>query len=148
MNQYDLSRYVTAQQRDYQSALTEIKNGKKVSHWMWYIFPQIRGLGKSSTSQFYAIQSLDEAKAFLEHPYLGHNIIEISEALLSLDTSDAYEVFGKPDNMKLKSSMAFRPSARSAPSFRTVLSTAQNSFILFRPLMILRRRWNFQVPRF
>ena len=67
MNQYDLSRYVTAQQRDYQSALTEIKNGKKVSHWMWYIFPQIRGLGKSSTSQFYAIQSLDEAKAFLEH---------------------------------------------------------------------------------
>lgn len=97
MNQYDLSRYVTAQQRDYQSALTEIKNGKKVSHWMWYIFPQIRGLGKSSTSQFYAIQSLDEAKAFLEHPYLGHNIIEISEALLSLDTSDTKVILGMTD---------------------------------------------------
>ena len=122
MNQYDLSRYVTAQQRDYQSALTEIKNVKKVSHWMWYIFPQIRGLGKSSTSQFYAIQSLDEAKAFLEHPYLGHNIIEISEALLSLDTSDAYEVFGKPDDKKLCSSMTLFAIASEGPSiFQKVL---------------------------
>ena len=128
MNQYDLSRYVTAQQRDYQSALTEIKNGKKVSHWMWYIFPQIRGLGKSSTSQFYAIQSLDEAKAFLEHPYLGHNIIEISEALLSLDTSDAYEVFGKPDNMKLKSSMTLFARASQKIHIRIRLRTVNQLF--------------------
>ena len=128
LNQYDLSRYVTAQQRDYQSALTEIKNGKKVSHWMWYIFPQIRGLGKSSTSQFYAIQSLDEAKAF----------IEISEALLSLDTSDAYEVFGKPDNMKLKSSMTlFARASEDNQVFLNVLDRYFKGKRDFRTLKIL-----------
>ena len=138
LNQYDLSRYVTAQQRDYQSALTEIKNGKKVSHWMWYIFPQIRGLGKSSTSQFYAIQSLNEARAFLEHPYLGHNIIEISEALLSLDTSDAYEVFGKPDNMKLKSSMTlFARASEDDQVFLNVLDKYFKGKRDFRTLKIL-----------
>ena len=105
MNQYDLSRYVTAQQRDYQSALTEIKNGKKVSHWMWYIFPQLKGLGRSYTSDFYGIENLDEAKAFLQDPYLGKNLQEIAAALLELDNDNATQIMGRPDDMKLKSSM-------------------------------------------
>ena len=105
---------------------------------MWYIFPQIRGLGKSSISQFYAIQSLDEARAFLEHPYLGHNIIEISEALLSLDTSDAYEVFGRPDNMKLKSSMTlFARASEDNQVFLNVLDKYFKGKRDFRTLKIL-----------
>ena len=83
---YDLNRFVTAQQSDYQTALSEIKSGRKRSHWMWYIFPQVKGLGKSSTSQYYGISSIQEAEAFLEHPILGHNLIEISEALLTLES--------------------------------------------------------------
>ena len=105
MNQYDLSRYVTAQQRDYQSALTEIKNGKKVSHWMWYIFPQIAGLGMSPTSQFYAIANLEEAKAYLKDPVLGAHTLELCQALLQLKSRDAAAIFGWPDDMKLKSCM-------------------------------------------
>ena len=70
-NSFDLSRFTKAHRYSYQTALSEIKNGRKTSHWMWYIFPQMRGLGRSDTSKYYAIQSLDEAKAFLKDPYLG-----------------------------------------------------------------------------
>ena len=121
-NAYDLSRFADAHRQDYPRALAEIRNGRKQSHWMWYIFPQIRGLGISSTSQFYAIQSLDEAKAFLEHPYLGENLLEISQALLLLDTNHARTVFGSPDDMKLRSSMTlFRQAAPDQPVFQAVL---------------------------
>ena len=102
---YDLSRFVYAHQRDYQTALAEIKSGRKISHWMWYIFPQIKGFGFSSMSQLYAITDADEARAFLADPYLGTNLREICEALYGLETSDALEVFGSPDDMKLCSSM-------------------------------------------
>ena len=101
----DLSRFTKAHNHSYQSALAEIRNSKKFSHWMWYIFLQIHGLGRSSTSQYYAIQSLDEAAAFLQDPYLGRNLREICHVLLSLETNNATEVFGKPDDRKLKSSM-------------------------------------------
>ena len=95
-------------------------------------------VGKKQYFQFYAIQSLDEAKAFLEHPYLGHNIIEISEALLSLDTSDAYEVFGKPDNMKLKSSMTlFARASEDNQVFLNVLDRYFKGKRDFRTLKIL-----------
>ncbi len=102
---YDLSRFVIAHQRDYQTALSEIKGGRKTSHWMWYIFPQIEGLGFSSMSQLYAIKDDGEAKAFLDDPYLGANLREICEVLYGLGTSDALEVFGRPDDMKLCSCM-------------------------------------------
>lgn len=102
---YDLSRFTGAHRRDYSTALREIQAGRKRSHWMWYIFPQVRGLGFSSTAQFYAISDLGEAKAFLNDPYLGHNLREISSALLELETNDASLVFGFPDDMKLRSSM-------------------------------------------
>nr|MDE7245488.1 DUF1810 domain-containing protein [Oscillospiraceae bacterium] len=86
MDSFDtLARFVTAQQQDYPQALAEIQNGRKRSHWMWYIFPQIRGLGKSRTSQMYAIQNLEEAETFLAHPFLGKNLLEISQALVLLD---------------------------------------------------------------
>lgn len=104
-NSFDLSRFTKAHRYSYQTALSEIKNGRKTSHWMWYIFPQMRGLGRSDTSRYYAIQSLDEAKAFLKDPYLGKNLLEISNTLLALDTNNATEVFGKPDDWKLKSCM-------------------------------------------
>lgn len=103
--EYDLSRFAIAHQRNYQQALAEIKNGKKLSHWMWYIFPQLKGLGRSSTSDYYGIRDLGEAKVFLQDEYLGSHLLEISNVLLQLDCNDAKIVMGKPDNMKLKSCM-------------------------------------------
>ena len=100
-----LERFVKAQQYDYDTALREIRGGRKRSHWMWYIFPQLKGLGYSSTSQYYGIRDLDEAKAYLQHPVLGPRLVEISEALLTLDTDDASAVMGYPDNLKLHSCM-------------------------------------------
>ncbi len=105
MREFSLSRFTLAHQNDFETALREIKSGKKYSHWMWYIFPQIYGLGYSYTSQYYAIQSLEEAKAFLADPYLGRNLISICEVLIKLESNDALEVFGSPDNMKLQSCM-------------------------------------------
>ena len=87
--EYDLSRFASAPQRDYQQALAEIKNRRKLSHWMWYIFPQLKGLERSSISDYYGIRDLDEAKAFLQDEYLGSHLLEISNVLLQLDCNDA-----------------------------------------------------------
>lgn len=103
--EYDLQRFISAHRQDYATALREIKNGRKVSHWMWYIFPQMKGLGKYATSQLYGIGSLEEAAAYLADPYLGGHMYEICDALLQLDTGNAHAVFGSPDNLKLRSSM-------------------------------------------
>lgn len=105
MDNFDVFRFIEAHRLSYQSALTEIRSGRKISHWMWYIFPQIQGLCRSSISQYYAIQSLSEAAAFLKDPYLGNNLVETCQLLLSLKTNNATEVFGRPDHIKLKSSM-------------------------------------------
>ena len=104
-NASDISRFTQAHRTSYQEALSEIKRGRKTSCWMWYIFPQIGGLGYSSTSRYYAIKDLDEARAFLQDPYLGGNLIEISRVLLTLDTNNATAVFGRPDDLKLHSCM-------------------------------------------
>ena len=101
----DLQRFKEAQKRDFDTALSEIRRGRKRSHWMWYIFPQIQGLGFSSTSAYYAIQNMAEAEDFLNDPYLGANLRTISEALLELDTDDPYQIFGSPDHLKLLSCM-------------------------------------------
>lgn len=100
-----VKRFEKAQQRDYETALGEIRSGQKRSHWMWYIFPQLKGLGRSPTAQYYGIADQEEAREFLNHPVLGTHLKEISRALLELTTSDADEVFGFPDNLKLCSSM-------------------------------------------
>lgn len=100
-----LDRFHDAQQHTYATALDEIKHGRKENHWMWYIFPQIVGLGRSAISQKYAIKDMKEARLYLEDETLRKNLIEISEALLQLDTDDATEIMGWPDDMKLQSSM-------------------------------------------
>lgn len=100
-----LERFIEPQEQDYEQALKEIRNGRKVSHWIWYIFPQLRGLGKSYMSDYYGIRDLDEAKAFLQDPYLGKHLQKISEALLNLDNDNATQIMGRPDDMKLRSSM-------------------------------------------
>jgi uncharacterized protein (DUF1810 family) len=100
---YLLNRFVRAQKDDYEQALSEIKNGRKRSHWIWYIFPQFDGLGFSSTSKHYAIKSLDEAKAYVAHPVLGPRLLACSEAAVAIDGRSATAIFGSPDDMKLKS---------------------------------------------
>ena len=100
---YDLARFVRAQERDYEQALSEIRSGQKKSHWMWYIFPQFDGLGFSSTSRRYAIRSVAEAEAYLGHPILGPRLVEIAEAAAGVEGRSAFEVFGSPDDMKLRS---------------------------------------------
>jgi uncharacterized protein (DUF1810 family) len=122
INAINLQRFVDAQQSDYSLALSEIKNGKKRSHWMWYIFPQILGLGSSETSRFYAIKSMNEAEAFLRHPLLGKRLIEICNALVQLSRNDAREIFGSPDDLKLQSSMTlFSILPEADPVFNKVL---------------------------
>ena len=103
---YDLNRFVQAQKQDYATALDEITQGQKYSHWMWYIFPQIEGLGRSHIAQKYAIRNTDEAKTYLADLVLGARLVECCEVLLDLDSSyTASEIFGFPDDLKLKSSM-------------------------------------------
>lgn len=101
----DLERFLIAQQTYYRTALKEIKSGKKKSHWMWFIFPQIVGLGYSETARYYAIKDMNEAKTYMEDYTLSRNLIEISQALLEVTSDDATAVIGWPDNLKLKSSM-------------------------------------------
>jgi uncharacterized protein (DUF1810 family) len=100
---YDLSRFLSAQDQNYQQALAEIKRGRKRSHWMWYIFPQIDGLAFSSTSKLYAIKSLEEARAYLDHPVLGPRLLACAEGAAGVEGQSATEIFGSPDDMKLRS---------------------------------------------
>ena len=102
---HNLQRFIDAQATAYPTALSEIMSGRKRSHWMWYIFPQIQGLGFSEVSKFYALQNLTEAEAYLNHPILGKRLIEICQELLNLVDTDATEIFSFPDDLKLKSSM-------------------------------------------
>ena len=117
-----LDRFLEAHELMYETALKEIKNGKKKSHWMWYIFPQLRGLGKSRMSYVYGINGIEEAKAYLEHPVLSARLIEITEALLTHKDKDIYDIMGDIDDMKLKSSMTlFALVSEEHPLFHQVL---------------------------
>ena len=101
---YQLNRFVAAQRAIYDAALGEIRSGHKQSHWMWFIFPQIDGLGSSPTARHYAIKSRDEAAAYLQHPLLGARLLECAEAVLSITGRSAREILGSPDDLKLRSS--------------------------------------------
>src|ERR1043165_4082778 len=103
--EYNLKRFEDAQESKFQNAMDEIKNGRKQSHWMWFIFPQMAGLGFSETSKFYAIKDIIEAGLYLEHKILGSRLIKISEELLKIEGKTAREIFGSPDDLKLKSCM-------------------------------------------
>ena len=100
---HELRRFVRAQESDYDQALAEIKSGKKRTHWMWYVFPQIDGLAFSATSKRYAIKSLAEAKAYLDHPILGPRLLECAEAVVGVEDRSVAEIFGSPDDLKLRS---------------------------------------------
>ncbi|MBQ3661424.1 MAG: DUF1810 domain-containing protein [Firmicutes bacterium] len=137
---YDLSRFLEAQNNSYDTALREIRAGRKRSHWMWYIFPQIRGLGYSAMAQHYAIRDLGEAREYLRHPLLGPRLIEISEALLALDQSDPRRVMGSPDDLKLRSCMTlFQCAAPDQPVFGKVLDKFYGGRPDERTLEILNR---------
>jgi uncharacterized protein (DUF1810 family) len=103
-DRFELDRFVQAQEGDYERALSEIGGGRKRSHWVWYIFPQYEGLGFSSISQLYAIKSVKEAEAYLKHPVLGPRLTECATAALRVEGRSASEIFGSPDDMKLRSS--------------------------------------------
>jgi uncharacterized protein (DUF1810 family) len=103
-DRFDLARFVRAQDDVYAQALAEIRAGQKRSHWMWFVFPQVAGLGSSAMAQRYAIASLAEARAYLEHPALGPRLIECAEAACAVDGRSAFEIFGSPDDLKLCSS--------------------------------------------
>ena len=123
MKTYDLERFLRKQEYDYPVALREIRAGHKQSHWIWYIFPQLKGLGTSDYANFFGIEDADEARAYLEHPVLGARLIEITEALLQLESSDPAEVMGGyPDDMKLNSCMTLFASVSEEGSvFQKVL---------------------------
>jgi uncharacterized protein (DUF1810 family) len=119
---YNLERFIEAQQNDYATAISEINSGKKRSHWMWYIFPQVLGLGFTSVSMQYGIKDLNEATAYLSNEILGKRLIEISNELLALETDDANKIFGRTDSMKLRSSMTLFSLAPNADNvFQKVL---------------------------
>jgi uncharacterized protein (DUF1810 family) len=101
---FDLARFLRAQDRDYETALSEIRSGRKRSHWMWFVFPQFEGLGFSQTSRDYSIKSIGEAEAYLAHPILGPRLIECAQAALDVNGRPALEIFGSPDDIKLRSS--------------------------------------------
>jgi uncharacterized protein (DUF1810 family) len=100
---YDLTRFVRAQEDDYEQALKEIREGRKRTHWMWYIFPQVDGLAFSSTSKRYSIKSIEEARAYLCHPILGPRLLECAEAAVRVEGRSAADIFGSPDDLKLRS---------------------------------------------
>ena len=119
---FDLQRFVDAQSQTYDQALAELRAGEKRTHWMWFVFPQIAGLGRSGMAQRFAISGLEEARAYVAHPTLGRRLVEAAGALTALDTADPVEVFGSVDAQKLRSSMTlFVAAAPDEPVFREVL---------------------------
>jgi uncharacterized protein (DUF1810 family) len=135
-----LQRFIHAQEDSYKTALAEIKGGRKRSHWMWYIFPQIKGLGYTETSKFYAIKGIEEAEDYLNHPLLSNRLIEICNALLALEGTNANQIFGSPDDVKLKSSMTLFSSVPNTNKiFQLILVKFYNGTKDSKTLELLHR---------
>jgi uncharacterized protein (DUF1810 family) len=140
-DQYHLQRFLDAQKHDYSIALHEIKNGRKHSHWMWYIFPQLKGLGRSYNADYYGITDLSEAIAYLENETLRERLEETSKALLEIIGNDALLIMGNPDHHKLKSCMTlFSSVPGSNPVFKKVLIKFFEGRKSRRTLKILQER--------
>ena len=122
----NLQRFIDAQEPVIASVLAELKQGRKYGHWIWFIFPQLKGLGRSSTSEFYGISSLDEAKAYLQHPVLGARLMQCTELVIAVETGDAEDIFGEVDAMKFRSCMTL--FARAAPSNRVFTDALEKYF--------------------
>ena len=119
---FDLRRFVDAQERVYDTVLAELRSGTKRSHWIWFVFPQLRGLGRSATAQRYGISSLDEARAYLAHPVLGPRLRKCTGLVAAIDGRSVEEIFGWPDNLKVRSSMTlFARATDDNTVFRGVL---------------------------
>ena len=119
MDQYNLNRFIEAQMTTYEGAMLELTRGRKESHWVWYIFPQIEGLGRSDTAKLYSIKSLEEGRAYLEHSVLGPRLVEACEILLNLKDASMDEVMGFPDDLKLLSSMTLFEALSGSSSIFT-----------------------------
>jgi uncharacterized protein (DUF1810 family) len=117
----DLERFVEAQAVNYEDALAELRAGEKRTHWMWYIFPQMRGLGNSAMSQRYSIKTEDEARAYLQHPTLGPRLLECARAAVNIDGRTAKEIFSSPDDMKLRSSATLFAQVSDEPVFQQII---------------------------
>ncbi|MDQ0475188.1 DUF1810 domain-containing protein [Labrys wisconsinensis] len=118
---FDLERFVTAQVGSYDTALQELRAGRKRSHWMWFVFPQLRGLGLSATARFYGIGSLAEARAYREHPVLGPRLVATTQAMLQHRGFSAHAILGSPDDLKFRSSMTLFARLDPAGPFRAAL---------------------------
>jgi len=120
---FNLQRFVEAQDLVYRSVISELRAGAKHSHWMWFVFPQVVGLGRSATAEMYAIGSLDEAKAYLAHPLLGGRLKECTQLMLDVEGKSARQILGNPDDLKFFSSMTlFSHAAPDEPLFRQALA--------------------------
>jgi len=120
---HDLNRFVEAQRSTYERALAELHSGRKRSHWMWYVFPQLAGLGRSATSRHYAIRNAAEAKAYLAHRLLGPRLVQCAAAVVEIEGRSAYEIFGSPDDLKLRScATLFARVSPPNPVFLAVLA--------------------------
>lgn len=123
-----INRFIRAQENIYPQVVNELQNGKKTSHWMWFIFPQIEGLGFSSTSKYYSIKTIAEAKEYVMHPVLGKRLLECSTILLNIEGKSAESIFGYPDNLKLQSSMTlFSFTSPESTVFLNVLNKYFNN---------------------
>ena len=135
-----LDRFIKAQENTYLVALKEIKNGRKQSHWMWYIFPQIKGLGMSETSRYYGIDGEEEAKAYLDNEILGSRLREITSELLKLNIDNPVNIFGTIDAMKLKSSMTLFDYVSEDKIFSQVLNKYYNGEIDEKTILLCEKR--------
>jgi len=136
-----LQWFIEAQEKDYPVALSEIMSGRKRSHWIWYIFPQIQGLGFSETSKYYAIKNIEEAQEYLGHLVLGARLVNICNELLKLNENNANKIFGSPDDLKLKSSMTlFASLPNTNPVFQLVLDKFFNGIKDCKTLQIIDRQ--------
>lgn len=137
--EFDLDRFIQAQHYSYESALAEIRRGLKTSHWMWYIFPQLKGLGRSDTAIYYGLSGLAEAKAYFADPVLGSRLVEITRVLLEHTDKTPVQIFGHTDAMKLRSCMTlFAQAAPEEPVFQMVLDNFYNGKPDYRTLGMLR----------
>lgn len=127
---FDLARFVTAQDQGatYAAALAELRAGRKRSHWMWFVFPQLRGLGRSTTAQYYGVSGVAEARAYLAHPVLGPRLLESSRALTDLSSGDPAEVLDQTDALKLRSSMTLFAHASNDPETRPVFEAVLRQY--------------------
>ena len=140
MDKYNLNRFIEAQVDSYESAMSELSRGRKSGHWIWYIFPQIDGLGSSDITKLYAIKSIEEAQAYLEHPVLGERLIESCEILLRLEDLSISDIMGFPDDLKLKSSMTlFAQVSPQSSIFSEVLSKYYEDDLDQTSLEIIKR---------